>query len=58
MLSSHAHQGKVLQVTSASSQGAQSERENFFVELNRRNVYKVAVARPGICEQITRSDRA
>ena len=26
---------------------------NFFTELNRRNVYKVAVARPGIGEQIT-----
>jgi hypothetical protein len=26
---------------------------NFFTELNRRNVYKVAVARPGISEQIT-----
>jgi TolB-like protein len=42
--SNHAHQGRVLQVTSASSKARRVNPKNFFAELKRRNVYKVAVA--------------
>jgi TolB-like protein/tetratricopeptide (TPR) repeat protein len=42
--SSYAHQGRVLQVTSASFKARRVNPKNFFAELKRRNVYKVAIA--------------
>jgi hypothetical protein len=42
--SSYAHQGKVLQVTSASFKARRVNPKTFFAELKRRNVYKVAIA--------------
>jgi hypothetical protein len=42
--SSHTHRDRVLQVTSASFKARRVNPKNFFAELKRRNVYKVAVA--------------
>jgi TolB-like protein len=42
--SSQPHEGRVLQVTSASSKARTVNPHNFFAELKRRNVYKVAIA--------------
>jgi hypothetical protein len=43
-LSSYAHQGKVLQVTSASFKARRVNPKNFFTELKRRHIHKVAIA--------------
>jgi hypothetical protein len=42
--SSQPHEGRVLQVTSASSKARTVNPHNFFAELKRRNVYRAAVA--------------
>lgn len=41
--SSHTHRDRVLQVTSAPFKARRVNPKNFFAELKRRNVYKVAV---------------
>jgi hypothetical protein len=42
--SSYAHQGKVLQVTSASFKARTVNPKNFSTELKRRHIHKVAIA--------------